>query len=179
MVFSTVIQLSIGLVLSVGWLNYCLAIVRGDPVSINDIFAAFGRFADVWIVSIGLSLLISVGLLLFIIPGIYLLIRFGLCLLAVVDRGLPPLGSFRFSDRITRGYRPQLTVIYLIAIGLYALAVFPLIAGFQQFGIIALIVYNFVVTPMVSLTIASAYDSLVVTAAEPSFGDKSGKDGPE
>ncbi len=160
-VVTALIQLSAGLVLSVGWLGYCLKIVRGEKVSIQNIFDGFRIFSGVWIVSIGLSFLVFLGLLFFIIPGIYLLIRYGLCLFAVLDRRLGPKEAFLFSSRITEGHRPQIALIYLIALGLYMLAVFPLISGYQNLGTAILLIYSFAVTPMISLILASAYDSLV------------------
>jgi len=165
-VATVLIQLSAGLVLSVGWLGYCLRIVRGKKVSIKNIFDGFAIFADVWIVSIGLSLLVFLGLLFFVVPGIYILVRYGLCLFAILDRKEGPKGAFLFGSRISEGHRPQIAIIYLIALGLYMLAAFPVITGYQNLGTAALLIYNFAVTPMISLILASAYDSLVFAVSQ-------------
>jgi len=155
------IQLSVGIVLSVGWLNYCLRIVRGEEVKTTVIFEAFNKFRDVWIVSILLSIIVFTGAIFFIIPGIYILARYGFSLLAVLDRKIAPIKSYEFSNVITRGHRWQISVFYIIASGLYMLAVFPLMSGHQHIGMITIFVYNIVITPLVSMTLASAYDSLV------------------
>lgn len=155
------IQLSVGVVLSVGWLNYCFRIVRGEEVKTNVIFEAFGKFKDVWIVSILLSIIAFAGALFFIIPGIYILTRYGFSLLAVLERKMAPIKSYEFSSAITRGHRWQICIFYIIAAGLYMLAVFPLMSGYQHMGMITLFIYNILITPMISMTLASAYDSLV------------------
>jgi hypothetical protein len=160
-VLTLLIQLSAGLVLSVGWLNYCLKIVRGEKVTIAVIFDAFGKFRDVWIVSILLSVIAFAGAVFFVVPGIYILVRYGFSLLAVLDKNIAPVKSFEFSSVITEGHRWQIAVFYIISVGLYILAVFPLLGGYQHIGMIALFVYNIVITPLVSMTLASAYDSLV------------------
>jgi len=160
-VLTLLIQVSAGLVLSAGWLNYCLRIVRGEKVTTTVIFEAFGQFKDVWIVSILLSIITFAGAIFFLVPGIYILVRYGLSLLAVIDKRMAPIKSFEFSSSITGGHRWQLAIFYIIAGGLYMLAVFPVMGGYQQIGIIALFAYNIIITPLVSITLASAYDSLV------------------
>ncbi|MCD6378908.1 hypothetical protein J7M07_00500 [bacterium] len=160
-VLTLLIQVSAGLVLSVGWLNYCLKIVRGEKVTISVIFDAFSKFRDVWIVSIFLSVIAFAGAIFFVVPGIYILVRYGFSLVTVLDKNIAPIKSFEFSSVITGGHRWQIAVFYIISVGLYMLAVFPLLGGYQQIGMIALFVYNIVITPLVSMTLTSAYDSLV------------------
>ncbi|HMA76715.1 MAG TPA: hypothetical protein VKO43_05380 [Candidatus Krumholzibacteriaceae bacterium] len=161
-VFLTLLlQLSAGLVLSAGWLNYCLRIARGQKVTVAVILDAFGRFRDVWIVSILLSVFTFAGAIFFIIPGIYIMVRYGLSILVVLDKKKTPVSSFELSSTITEGHRWQLAVLYIITGGLYLMAAFPVLSGHQQIGMVTLFVYNIVITPLISMTLASAYDSLV------------------
>lgn len=154
------IQLTAGVVLSVGWLNYCLSIVRGRDVKPTDILDPFGRFAPVWGVSIILSILVSVGLIFLIAPGVYILVRYGFSLFSVMDEKLSVIESLGFSEKITREHGWQLAVFYLIALGSFYAAAIIYMSGNRDLGILVMIVYHLFITPLISLIFASSYDSL-------------------
>jgi hypothetical protein len=160
-IFVTIfIQLSAGVVISVGWLNYCLRIVRGEEVQPGIILEPFNRFAESWGVSIFLSILVTVGLMLLIVPGFYVMVRYGFSLFAVTDEKLPVSDSMKFSEKITGGYGLHLTVFYIIAmVSLYLITLIYLNRG-DTLGTLVLVFYHIGVTPVLSLVFASAYDSI-------------------
>jgi len=160
------LQLTVGLALSAGWLLFCLRLVRGEETGASDMFEPFRRFGAVWGVSIWVSLLVAGGLFLFVIPGVYLMLRYGLAVFACVDGKLSPGESMRLSSDITSGHRWQLLVLYGIMIGLYGLSVFPYIVDLGGLGALTVPVYNFILTPLLGTAYASAYDSLVSTGEE-------------
>jgi len=156
-----IIQLTAGLVISVGWLNYCLRIVRSERVDPASILNALNRFRDTWAVSALLSLMVSVGLVFLVIPGIYLMARYGFSLFAVMDRDLSVSDSFRFSDTIVKGSIIQLAIFFLIAMGSFYITALLFLSMSGRAGLIIMIIYHLAVTPFISLAFASAYDSVV------------------
>ena len=156
-----IIQLTAGLVISVGWLNYCLRIVRSERVEPASILNSLNRFRDAWAVSVLLSLMVSVGLVFLVIPGIYLMVRFGFSMFAVIDRDLSVSESFRFSDIIIKNNFIQLAIFYLIAMGSFYITALLFLSFSGSTGLIIMILYHLAVTPFISLAFASAYDSVV------------------
>ena len=157
-----IIQLTFGLVLTAGWLNFCLRLVRGeDDVTARDIFRPFADFQSVWLLSMSLSLIIALGTFLFVIPGIYAILRFGMSIFIVVDKKTALADSLRFSAKITGGHEGKLLVYYGILLGLYGLAVFPYLINMASLGAVTSSFFNFVITPVLGVTYASAYDSLL------------------
>ena len=157
-----IIQLTFGLVLTAGWLNFCLRLVRGEEgLTARDIFRPFSDFQSVWLLSVTLSLIIAFGTFLFIIPGIYAIIRLGMSIFIVVDRKTKLSDTFRFSAMITSGHEGKLLIYYGILVGLYGLAVFPYLIDMATLGAVTSAVFNFVITPVLGVTYASAYDSLL------------------
>ena len=157
-----IIQLTFGLVLTAGGLNFCLRLVRGEEgLTARDIFRPFSDFQSVWLLSISLSLIIALGTFLFIIPGIYAILRLGLSIFIVVDKKMPLADTFRFSAKITSGHEGKLLVYYGILLGLYGLAVFPYLINMATLGAFTSSFFNFVITPALGVTYASAYDSLL------------------
>ncbi|MBN2070572.1 MAG: hypothetical protein JW814_03855 [Candidatus Krumholzibacteriota bacterium] len=157
-----IIQLSFGLILTAGWLNFCLRLVRGEEdIRTADIFRVFSDFQPVWLLSISLSLLIALGTFLFVIPGIFAILRLGMSIFIVVDKKLPMADSFRFSIAMTRGHEGKLLIYYGILLGLYGLAVFPYLINMPSLGLFTSSIFNFLITPVLGVTYASAYDSLL------------------
>ncbi len=159
-VIGILIQLTAGLVLTVGWLNFCLRLVRGEEVPVAAIFEPFSEFTRVWSVAIVISLLIAAGIFLFIVPGIYWMLKFGLGMFVVADEGMGVRETMERSDGLTRGHKSKLLVFYGLMIGLYGLSVFPYAVNMGVLGSITVSIYNFILTPILGVTYASAYDSL-------------------
>lgn len=160
------VQLSAGLVLSAGWLLFCLRLVRGEEVSPAVMFEPFRSFGRIWGVSITLSLLVAAGLFLFVLPGLYLAARFGLVILAAVDRGLSGTEALGTASRVSEGRRLQLLVLYGIMAGLYGLSAIPYLYGMGGLGMVTVTVYNFAVTPLLGAAHAAAWDSLLGAGEE-------------
>jgi len=155
------IQISAGIVISVGWLHYCLRIVRGEQVKPVDILDSFNHFFQCWGVSMFLSILVSVGFLLLIIPGIYIMVRYGFSLFAVMDQKLPVTDSFKFSEKITYGYGLPLAAFYIISmIAFYLVSLIYLNRG-DMVGMLVIFAFHLLVTPVISMIFASAYDSVM------------------
>ncbi len=161
-----ILLISVGLVLEVGWLLYCLRLVRGEEVSLTVMFEPFSRFGQVWFTYILIQIMIVAGLFLLIIPGLYLIARFGMGILTVADRKLPIEQTLEFTSRITKGHRLQILLLHLIT-GILSITV--LLSG-QLYGgnieAITFLVYQFVLAPLLGTVFAAAYDSLVETRVE-------------
>jgi uncharacterized membrane protein len=160
-----VIQLTIGQVLQAGWYLFCLRLVRDEEVSPAVIFEPFRRFWRIWLVTIVVPLIISAGLIFFIIPGLYLWARYGLGVFAAVDRDLEIGDALEFSSRITAGNRLQVLLLNLMIAAIGMLLVLPGMLGMNSIGVMTLLVYVFVMTPLAGTAYAAAYDSLVETGA--------------
>lgn len=154
------VQFTIGILLSAGWLLFCLGLVRGKRVTPSVMLEPLRSFGRIWTVSIVLTLLIAAGLFLFVVPGLYLAARFGLGVFAAVDRGLDWQGALRLGSAASEGRRMQLLVLYGIMAGLYGLSVFPYLYGMGALGAVTVTVYNFAVTPLLGCAYAAAWDSL-------------------
>ncbi|HSG27655.1 MAG TPA: hypothetical protein VLA34_04180 [Candidatus Krumholzibacterium sp.] len=160
-IIGIIMQLTVGLVLTAGWLNFCLRLVREeDPVPM-DILRPFGEFTRVWLPAMALTLVVFTGSLLLIIPGFYLTVRLGMGMFTVIDKRTDVAGSMKASWRITSGHEGKLIVYYLIMIGLVGITIFPTLVGKVVLGGVASILFNFLIAPLMGVTYASAYDSLL------------------
>jgi len=160
-----VLQFTVGQMLQAGWYLFCLRLVRDEEVSPAVIFEPFRRFWQVWLVTIIVPLIISAGLIFFIIPGLYLWARYGLGVFAAVDRKIEVSEALEFSSRITEGNRLQVLLLNLIIAAIGVLLVLPGVLGMNSLGMITLLIYVFVMTPVAGTAYAAAYDSLVETSA--------------
>lgn len=166
-IIGIIIQLSFGLVLTAGWLNFCLRLVRDEEVTWRVMFEPFSDFQRVWTINFALSVIIAAGTLLFIIPGIYAILRLGLSVFLAVDRREGVRDTFVMSLQMTKGNEGKLLVYYGMLIGLYGLAVYPYFAGYAMLGAVTTSIFNFVLTPVLGVTYASAYDSLLYMYESP------------
>lgn len=160
-----IVQFTVGQVLQAGWYLFCLRLVREEEVSPAVIFEPFGRFWQVWRVAIVVPLLTALGLLLFVIPGLYFWARFGMAIFAAVDRKLDVTEAFEFSSRITEGNRLQILLLHLTIAAIGILLVMPNVMEMDNLGMISLLAYVFIMTPLAGTAYAAAYDSLVETKA--------------
>jgi hypothetical protein len=156
-------QLFIGIVLQAGWFLFCLRVVRDGRPGPAVLFEPFNRFGQVWLVSIVSAMMIILGLFLLIIPGLYLWSRFGMGIFASVDRKLDFIEALGFSSKITEGHRLQILLLYLLLGAVGVLLMIPGILEMEPLGMISLLVYMFIVSPLSAMAYASAYDSLVET----------------
>ncbi|MCK4549112.1 MAG: hypothetical protein KAU49_03045 [Candidatus Krumholzibacteria bacterium] len=160
-----IVQFMVGQVLQAGWYLFCLRLVREEEVSPAVIFEPFKRFWQVWRVAIVVPLLTALGLLLFVIPGLYFWARFGMAIFAAVDRRLDVNEALEFSSRITEGNRLQILLLHLMIAAIGIVLVMPSVLEMNNLGMITLLAYVFIMTPLAGTAYAAAYDSLVETKA--------------
>lgn len=164
------VQLTFGLVLTAGWFNYCLRLVREEQVSPTVIFHPFSDYLRVWMVGISMSIAVAAGMILFILPGLYVMARLGMAMFIVVEKPGGVVDTLKYSAKITSGHAGKLFVYYGILIGLYGLSVIPYFTGRPMLGAVTTTVFNFLVTPILGVTYASAYDSLLFLSERPGEG---------
>ncbi len=167
------VQLTFGLVLTAGWFNFCLRLVREEDVSPLVIFHPFKDYLRVWMLAIILSLAVAAGMILFIIPGLYLMVRLGMAMFIVVEKPGGVTDTLKYSAKITSGHVGKLLIYYGILIGLYGLSMVPYLTGRQMLGAVTTTFFNFLVTPILGVTYASAYDSLLYLS-DPSSAESRG-----
>jgi uncharacterized membrane protein len=124
-----------------------------ERVSWNDLWHPqhYGSFVAA---SIMYFVIIAVGFALLIIPGIILLLVFAFPFYPIIERGLGPIEAFRYSKRITAGYRWQLLLLMILSV----LAVI--------LGMICLLVGVLVALPVIGLANVHAYRTLQKIAGE-------------
>ncbi|MCK4537346.1 MAG: hypothetical protein KAV42_00975 [Candidatus Krumholzibacteria bacterium] len=174
------LQLTVGMVLTLGWFNFCLRLVREEDVSPIEIFRPFNSFLKAWFPAAVIASIVFVGSVLFILPGLYATIRLGMGMFLIVDKDTDLADTLKGSWRITAGHEGKLIVYYLLMMGLFGLIILPSLTGMQVIGVVGSIIFNFFITPLLGVTYASAYDSLLFLS-EPQPEDlpdeSSGEDG--
>lgn len=156
-----IIQFTVGSVLQAGWYLFCLRLVRDEEVSPGVIFEPFSRFWQVWLTAIVVPLVTAIGLLLFVIPGLYFWARFGMAVFAAVDRRLDVNEALEFSSMITEGSRLQVLLLHLLLAAVGVMLVLPGLLEMNNLGLLTMLGYVFILTPLSGTAYASAYDSLV------------------
>jgi uncharacterized membrane protein len=160
-----IVQFTIGTVLQAGWYLFCLRLVRDEEVSPGVIFEPFSRFWQVWLTAIVVPLVTAVGLIMFVIPGLYFWARFGMAIFAAVDRRLDVTDALEFSSKITEGNRLQVLLLHLLLAAIGLMLVLPGLLEMNNLGLVTMLGYVFILTPLSGTAYASAYDSLVATRA--------------
>lgn len=160
-----IVQFTIGTVLQAGWYLFCLRLVRDEEVSPGVIFEPFNRFWQVWLTAIVVPLATAIGLIMFVIPGLYFWARFGMAVFAAVDRKLDVNNALEFSSRITEGNRLQVLLLHLLLAAIGLMLVLPSLLEMNNLGLLTMLGYVFILTPLSGTAYASAYDSLVATRA--------------
>ena len=131
--------------LSLGAARIGLNIVSGREASVGMLFGEGRKLLRALVATILFSLMVGLGLVLLIVPGIYLALRFGQYLMAIVDKDLGIIESFKYSSSITTNNRVNLLVLWLFGI-LLSIA-----------GLLALCVGILVVIPVMWLASIVAY----------------------
>ncbi|MBU8920525.1 MAG: hypothetical protein KOO63_01575, partial [Bacteroidales bacterium] len=140
----------------------------------------FNSFLKVWFPAAVIASIVFVGSVLFILPGLYATIRLGMGMFLIVDKDTDLADTLKGSWRITAGHEGKLIVYYLLMMGLFGLVILPSLTGMQLIGVVGSMIFNFFITPLLGVTYASAYDSLLFLS-EPQTEDlpdeSSGEDG--
>jgi hypothetical protein len=137
---SVLVNSLVNTALGAGFYYYFLRKVRGQPASINDVFAGFGKaYIPLFLVGLMITAIVLVGFCLLILPGIYLAVSYGFSSLLVLDKGLSPWSAMETSRKtITsawwRFFALGLLGFVFILVGLACLGVgilvaIPLISG--------------------------------------------------
>ena len=127
--FLSILTSLLSLVLSAGFVMYCMAILRGERaeyLSLFDGFSIAGKFIALHIVK---TAFISLWSMLFVIPGIIAAYRYRFAEYNLYEN--PELSVFEVLDmskRQTMGYKMQLFALDLSYFGWACLAVLPVMA---------------------------------------------------
>lgn len=101
------------------------------------------------------ALVVLAGFILLIVPGIIAALALSFVSFVVIDRGLSPIEALKESARITKGYRLELLLFFL------------LLAVINILGAVALLVGLLVSVPVSHLAMTHAYRTLALPAKEP------------
>lgn len=131
--------------LSLGASRIALNIVSGREATVGMLFGEGRKLLKAFVASILFGLMVAIGLVLLVVPGIYLALRFGQYMVAIVDKDLGVIDSFKYSSSITTNNR----------VNLFVLALFGILLTIA--GLLACIVGVFVVMPVIWLAAVVAY----------------------
>lgn len=139
-----------GFVLQIGIVETSLAFVRGNKVAFNDLYKNITLTKGiVYLVSSVLMVVVTMfGFLLIIIPGIFLSIALMFSAYAAIDKGVDPIESLFFSNRIVMGsWWKMFGLIFVLTI-------------FNILGFFAFVLGLLLTIPVSMLAIADAYNQL-------------------
>jgi uncharacterized membrane protein len=128
MIVTQLISQVFSLFIGLGLTRIGLNLVSGKPVSVGMLFGEGNKLLRVIGASILFGFIVCAGFLLLIVPGIYLSLRYGQYMLAIVDRDLGVIESFRYASSLTTNNRGN-----LLLFGLLAMAI--LLAGMLACGL--------------------------------------------
>lgn len=172
------LNLTVGVMLYLGFYYYTLKLVRGrTPSIVGDLLYPFRRPLPVIGVAVLYALAVVGGLALLLVPGIVIALTFYYAGVALVDRHLGVLEAFRESSRLTRGHRPPLLLVLLFFILADAVLKGPALLVGPAAGLAANLLSLFVLTPWMAASLMSAYEELLGrthSPADPGAGPEPG-----
>ncbi len=123
----------VSLYISMGLIKMSIAAVRGEQVSVGDLFKNADKFVGYLGLNFLMGVAIVIGILFFIIPGIYLAFRFMFAPYLYIDGKAGVIDSFKLSGVMTDGVKIKLFIlgwlfIFIVMLGFMALAVGFLVA---------------------------------------------------
>ncbi len=122
------------------------------PVDFEDLYSQYPKFLDFLIGNILYFLIVLGGLILLIIPGIYWGIKYHFFGYLILDQGMSPVEAIKKSGQITKGSWWHLFLLFLAMFGIVIL------------GFIACCVGALVAIPIVMISIAYVYRSLLAAS---------------
>jgi hypothetical protein len=129
------------------WLSLKLA--RGQPASVNDVFAGFGqKAASLILAGIIWPVGILIGGLLCLLPGMILSVLWTFPFLLIMDRGIPAWDSMELSRKVVQKHFFEVLALVLV------------ISLIISAGLSALIIGFFVASPVVVNMVALAYEDI-------------------
>jgi uncharacterized membrane protein len=155
-VFSSVsgMLFGIGLViisgpLVLGYYGYFIRKIRGEPVSINNLFDGFASFGRSFLLFLLQNIFLFLWTLLFIVPGIVKGLSYSMAFFILRDNpSINALDAINASKKMMYGYKAKLFGLYLSFIGWGLLGIFTLGIGYLW------------LMPYMSLSLANFYEDL-------------------
>ena len=130
------IDLAIGimnLMLTTGFVLFCLNVSRGAPAGLGSLFDSFGIFFRILWLHIVISVLVFLWSLLLVVPGIVAGYRYSQAVYILLDDpGKGALQCIRESGEMMRGHKWQLFVLQLSFIGWAILSLIPVVGIYTE-----------------------------------------------
>jgi uncharacterized membrane protein len=146
---------------ALGFVGYFLKRIRGEEITLTNIFDGFKRFWPAFVLSFFSALFIALWSLLLLIPGIIKAYAYSMAYYILYDNpGMSTLEAIKKSQIMMKGYKGKLFLLHLSFIGWFLL-------GALSFGIAYLWIY-----PYMCLSIANFYENLKLTQEKALLGDK-------
>ena len=124
--FVSVLTWLVGMVLSAGFVLYCMAIRRGERAEFLTLFDGFAFVGKVIGLNIVITVFIALWSILFVIPGIVAAYRYRFALYNLYENpGIGIMEALDMSKRQTVGYKAQLFLLDLSYYGWAFLAALP------------------------------------------------------
>ena len=121
----------LSMVLSAGFVLYCMAVRRGERAEYLTLFDGFSFVGKVILLNLVIYCFTLLWSMLFVIPGIVAAYRYRFALYNLYENpGLNVMEALEMSKRQTRGYKGQLFMLDLSYFGWYLLASLPVLAEF-------------------------------------------------
>lgn len=124
--FVSILTSLLGMVLSAGFVLYCMAVRRGERAEYLTLFDGFSFVGRIILLNIVEYLFIFLWSLLFVIPGIIAAYRYRFALYDLYENpGIGVMEALEMSKRQTLGYKSQLFTLDLSYIGWFLLDSLP------------------------------------------------------
>ena len=126
--FVSVLTGLVGMILSAGFVLYCMAIRRGERAEFLTLFDGFSFVGKIIGLNIVITVFIALWSMLFVIPGFVAAYRYRFALYNLYeDPDLGIMEALEMSKRQTTGYKAQLLVLDISYLGWSLLASLPLL----------------------------------------------------
>ena len=110
------VQWALGAFLDVGFTRMLLAAARGGTPALGTLFSGGDRFLPAFACALLRALAVSAGFVLLILPGVILALGLAFAMFFVIDAGLGPIEAMQASWQVTRGQKPEVFVLVLLAL---------------------------------------------------------------
>ena len=156
----------LSMLLSIGYVRYCLNAVRRQPAGFSDLMAGFEFPIRAIVLKILSQLVIGVLFALFIIPGLIALYAYAMAPKLLCDHpDWSPVRCMRESRRLMRGHKWEYFLLRLSFLGWILLTIIP--------------VFSIFVNPYMELTASEYYLRLTGTETNGTDGTDASSDGDE
>ena len=138
--FVSILTSLLGMVLSAGFVLYCMAVRRGERAEYLTLFDGFSFVGKVILLNIVISLFTFLWGMLFVIPGIVAGYRYRFALYNLYENpGIGVMEALEISKQQTLGYKGQLFMLDLSYLGWHLLGS---VAGFVQLAYIYSVIFQ-------------------------------------